>query len=190
MDERDLPDVLRRQWERIAVATSSLDLSAPSRVAGWRNAEVIAHLAAQLVLLCRVLRDSRTGTGATPATVSLEDNLAGTRALAEVVDAAAKRGAHAGEVDVAGQVAAVSGALAAADVAATVVTLQGPIRLGDYLRTRCVEAVVHGMDVRPPIAPDPAALAVTVMPPPVLCRSRSSSTWPLAALPPPARSRP
>lgn len=31
-----------------------------------------------------------------------------------------------------------------------------------YLRTRCVEAVVHGMDLHPPVVPDPVALAVTV----------------------------
>ncbi len=31
-----------------------------------------------------------------------------------------------------------------ADVGLTITTLQGPIRLGDYLRTRCVEGVVHG----------------------------------------------
>src|SRR5512135_1300505 len=89
VDERDLPDVLRRQWERIAAAATRLDFSAPSRVTGWRNAEVMAHLAAQPVLLRRILRDARADAGATRATVSLEDNLAGTRALAEVVDAAA-----------------------------------------------------------------------------------------------------
>jgi len=49
-----------------------------------------------------------------------------------------------------------------ADVGLTITTLQGPIRLGDYLRTRCVEGVVHGMDLAPPVAPDPTALATAV----------------------------
>ena len=51
-------------------------------------------------------------------------------------------------------------ALANADLAATVVTLQGPIILHDYLVTRCVEAVVHGYDFTGPIEPDTDAQAV------------------------------
>ena len=43
------------------------------------------------------------------------------------------------------------------DMSATVTTLQGPIRLSDYLRTRCIEAVVHGQDFQPPVSPDSTA---------------------------------
>ena len=43
----------------------------------------------------------------------------------------------------------------------TIVTVQGPIRLVDYLVTRCVEAVVHGGDLVDPVEPDPDAQAVT-----------------------------
>jgi hypothetical protein len=92
----------------------------------------------------------------------LEDNLGGTHALAERIDTAAKEGAEAGHVDFARQAATVDAALAAADIDATVTTLQGAIQLADYLRTRCVEAVVHGMDLQPPVSPDPGALSVTV----------------------------
>lgn len=164
VDDEELPDVLRRQWARIAAGSAQTELTAPSRVRGWRNAEVMAHLAVQPVLLGRFLADAGT-TRARTGLMRLEDNLAGTRALADTIDAAAKRGARAGQVDFARQAAGVDAALAAlsaADVTATVVTVQGPIRLADYLRTRCVEAVVHGMDLQPPIAPDSAALAVAV----------------------------
>ena len=37
------------------------------------------------------------------------------------------------------------------------VTLQGSIRLEEYLVTRCVEAVVHGGDLVAPVEPDPVA---------------------------------
>ena len=49
----------------------------------------------------------------------------------------------------------------AADLSATVVTMQGPIRLADYLVTRCVEAVVHGCDLVHPVRPDRVAQAIT-----------------------------
>ena len=49
----------------------------------------------------------------------------------------------------------------AADLSATVVTMQGPIRLADYLVTRCVEAVVHGCDLVDPVRPDRVAQAIT-----------------------------
>ena len=49
----------------------------------------------------------------------------------------------------------------AADLSATVVTMQGPIRLADYLVTRCVEAVVHGCDLAGPVRPDRVAQAIT-----------------------------
>ena len=52
-------------------------------------------------------------------------------------------------------------ALRAADLSATVVTMQGPIRLADYLVTRCVEAVVHGCDLAGPVRPDRVAQAIT-----------------------------
>ena len=51
--------------------------------------------------------------------------------------------------------------LRAADLSATVVTLQGPIRLADYLVTRCVEAVVHGCNLVNPVSPDRDAQAIT-----------------------------
>ena len=39
--------------------------------------------------------------------------------------------------------------------------MQGPIRLVDYLITRCVEAVVHGSNLVDPVNPDHVAQALT-----------------------------
>lgn len=37
----------------------------------------------------------------------------------------------------------------------------GACRLGDFVSTRCLEGVVHGFDLQPPVDPDPAALKIT-----------------------------
>lgn len=158
VDEPAVRNALRRQWERIAAAASGLDLESPSRIEGWRNAEVLAHLSVQPVLLGRFLATANSEE----AIMSLEENLAGTQSLAGPIDAAARQGARDGRIDFARHAREVEPALDAADLDATVTTVQGPIRLADYLRTRCIEAVVHGGDLRPPVAPDPVALSVTV----------------------------
>lgn len=44
--------------------------------------------------------------------------------------------------------------LSATDLSDPVTIMQGPIALLDYLRTRCIEAVVHGCDLVPPIRSD------------------------------------
>ena len=45
----DVRTALIRQWDRIADAVPRIDRAAPSRVAGWRNREVLAHLYACLL---------------------------------------------------------------------------------------------------------------------------------------------
>ena len=89
--------------------------------------------------------------------MSLAANLAGTHALAGLIDASARRGAELGRVDFAKAVDDALPPLRAAVLSATVVTMQGPIRLGDYLVSRCVEAVVHGGDLVEPVSPDSVA---------------------------------
>ena len=49
----DVRDALVRQWQAIATALPAVDLDVPSRVGGWRNREVVAHLCLQLVVLRR-----------------------------------------------------------------------------------------------------------------------------------------
>lgn len=146
-------EALIRQWRLIADAVPKLDLEAQSRVSGWRNREVIAHLAMQPALLARFLR---TASAAQPE-VSLAANLAGTVGLSEMINTAAQEASEA-DLNFAARMTGVLPALSDADLNDTVTTLQGPISLLDYLQTRCVEAVVHGCDLAPPVRPDEEAL--------------------------------
>ena len=139
----DVRDALVRQWEAIAAAVATVDLETPSRVAGWRNREVVAHLCLQPALLRRFTAAASTRH----AVVTVAVSLAGTHSLAGVVDASAREAAEAGRIDFAEAAGEAVPPLRAADLSATVVTIQGPIRLADYLVTRCVEAVVHGCDL-------------------------------------------
>jgi hypothetical protein len=155
-DTDEARDALVRQWEAIGRAMPTIDLERPSRIEGWRNREVVAHLSLQPVLLVRFVA---TSSNQAPQ-VSLGSNLAGTRSLAAVIDAAA-RDAVIDEHTFGKNLHAALPVLAAADLAVTVTTLQGPIRLADYVITRCLEAVVHGCDLVEPVEPDPTALAIT-----------------------------
>jgi hypothetical protein len=156
----DEADRVRRallcQWQLIEAHLPSLDLESPSRVEGWRNREVVAHLTMQPLLLARFLATASTQ----PPAVSLTSNLAGTRSLAAMIDAATRQAAD-GDLAFGNRVREVVGKLTDADLSATVTTVQGAISLADYLVTRCVEAVVHGGDLVAPVTPDEAALAIT-----------------------------
>ena len=155
MDD-DVRTALLRQWDRIADAVPRIDLATASRIAGWRNREVLAHLYAQPSLLLRFLESA---SGAQPA-VRAAENLAGTKAFAELVDASAREGATRDKVDLRLPVERARTAVLTAPLGATIETFQGSITVGDYLVTRCVEAVVHGGDLVDPVAPDPAAQAI------------------------------
>ena len=148
-------EALIRQWTLIAHAVPALDLEAESRVSGWRNREVVAHLALQPALLARFLKT----TSVAPPAVSLAANLAGTVTLSEVINTAAREATEP-DLDFEARMIRAREALSAADLSDTVTTMQGPISLLDYLRTRCVEAVVHGCDLAPPVSPDEEALQI------------------------------
>lgn len=152
----DVRDALVRQWALLAAAVPQLDLTAPTRLRGWTNRELLAHLAVQPLLLTRFL----AGESPVRAQVSLEANVAGTAALAARIDQAARQAADAGQLDFPSNVRNALPALRDADLTRTIVALQGPIALADYLVTRCVEAVVHGLDLVPGVTPDPAAAAI------------------------------
>jgi hypothetical protein len=152
----EVRDALVRQWHAIAAAVPHVDLEAPSRVGGWRNREVVAHLSVQPVLLLRFLATASHQ----PPMVTLAANLSGTRAFAELIDVSARAGAKLETIDFGAALTEALPELVAADLAATVVTLQGPIRLVDYLVTRCIEAVVHGGDLVEPVDPDVVAQTI------------------------------
>jgi hypothetical protein len=156
-DIADLRSALIRQWELIADAIEAIDLSASSRVAGWTNREVLAHLYVQPHLVARYLRTESTGVAA----LGLTENLSGTRSYGELIDASAREGAALNKVELRDPLNAVRPLVLAARLDATIITLQGSISVSDYLITRCVEAVVHGSDLVAPVAPDSGAQAIT-----------------------------
>jgi hypothetical protein len=73
----DVGIALVGQWERIAGAIPTIDLTAASRVEGWRNAEVLAHLCVQPRLVVRFLLSARVGQ----ADMGTTENLRGTGAF-------------------------------------------------------------------------------------------------------------
>jgi uncharacterized protein (TIGR03083 family) len=154
--DEDVRWALVRQWDLIADAVPHLHLAAPSRIPGWRNREVLAHLYAQPSLLVRFLESA---SGAQPAVRAI-DNLAGTTAFKDLIDASAREGADRNKFDLRVPVNHAREAVLHADLDATIETLQGSISVADYLMTRCVEAVVHGGDLVDPVVPDPVAQAI------------------------------
>jgi uncharacterized protein (TIGR03083 family) len=156
-DDVDVRAALIRQWELVADVVDEIDLSAASRCSGWTNREVLAHLYVQPKMVARFLRTK----GADKAVLGVTENLSGTRAYGELIDASAREGAASNKVELRGPLDDIRPLVLAADLDATIATLQGSISVSDYLVTRCVEAVVHGSDLVPPIAPDPPARSIT-----------------------------
>jgi len=157
LDGGQVRQALVRQWRAVAGAIPDLDLDTPSRIAGWRNREVLAHLYAQPLLVDRFVA---AATDEAPH-VDVATNLAGTVSFRSVVDTLARQGADMGKVDLGVTLARVLPRIESADTDMTVTSAQGPMALVDYLVTRCVEAVVHGGDLGPPVDPDPVARSLT-----------------------------
>ena len=156
-NDDDVRSALVRQWDAIANAIPQIELSAPSRINGWRNREVLAHLYVQPFLLARFLQ---SGSGDEP-TVSTAENLAGTGSLRGLIDSSAREGAAMNRFDLGIPLAEVRSIVLGSDLDTTITTLQGSISVSDYLVTRCVEAVVHGGDLVEPVTPDPVAQRIT-----------------------------
>jgi hypothetical protein len=148
---------LIRQWELIAGAVPEIDVAAPSRIDGWSNGEVLAHLYVQPHLVVRFLRT----TGSWRPNMGVSDNLAGTKAFKDLIDTSAREGAKLNKFDLGVSLAQARDSVLGAHLRETIETLQGSITVDDYLVTRCVEAVVHGSDLIEPVPPDPAAEAIT-----------------------------
>ena len=92
--------------------------------------------------------------------LGVAENLSGTASFGELIDALARQGAALHKVQLRGPLDAVRPLVLGADLDGTITTLQGSISVSDYLVTRCVEAVVHGGDLVPPVPPDPLAQAM------------------------------
>ena len=156
-DEADVRSALIRQWELIAGVLPEIDVATPSRIDGWSNGEVLAHLYVQPHLVTRFLR---TASNAEPD-LGVTENLAGTKAFKDLIDTSAREGAMLNKFDIAGPLSVARASVLSATLGKTVETLQGSISVEHYLVTRCVEAVVHGGDLIEPVTPDPVAEAIT-----------------------------
>lgn len=153
----DVRTALIRQWGLIADVVDEINQSTASRCAGWTNREVLAHLYVQPLLVARFLRsESIDGTE-----MGVTDNLAGTTTFRDLIDASARTGAALNTVQLRGPLEKVRSLVLEAHLGATITTNQGRISVSDYLVTRCVEAVVHGGDLVPPVPPDRVAQDIT-----------------------------
>jgi uncharacterized protein (TIGR03083 family) len=165
------PELVRAataQWDRLVAAVDGLGDDAfpgPTRV-GWTVAQLCAHLVRTVDAVCRAL-SAPAGPG--PPALTALDYFAAVRPRYRAIDVRARasaadsspgqlRGALRAAVDQA------RADVAGRDARTAVVTAAGSIRLGDLLETRCVEAVVHGLDLpgAARVDPDPDALRVSV----------------------------
>jgi uncharacterized protein (TIGR03083 family) len=153
------------QWVKVADAVDRLPDEAfprPSGLPGWRMADLVAHLA-----MCASAPVSRLAAPAPPkaetdvASYLLFFKSAAADISARTVELAGDGDPKALRAGVRKAVADLELALADVDLSRAIPTRLAPMRLDDFLITRCVEGVVHGLDLEPAVDPDPAALKIT-----------------------------
>lgn len=165
---------LLAQWARTVQSVSLVPLDRygdPTRLGCWRVSELVAHLAhspqATVVALL--------GPPPDRAELDAVGWLAGTARGAHLIDALVRGDAEGvAPADLAQALADVVGVASAALGEAgllptqVVTSRQAPMTLADFATTRCVEGVVHHLDLAAAVpdlglpAPDPAALRVVV----------------------------
>jgi uncharacterized protein (TIGR03083 family) len=137
----------------------------PTRLGDWTVAELAAHLSSTLEAVPRALAKAPPER----AEADLFAYLGGYRSHATGVAQRAvdnARGATPADLRhrLAATLADAAGALDAAHLDRLVLVRLGPMSLGEFLVTRCVEGVVHGLDLAAatgePSAPDGTALKV------------------------------
>lgn len=150
------------QWNAVGAAVDQLPDDAfdrPSTLPGWQVADLVAHLA-----MCA---GSPGRWLAEPTPVKAEVDAAAyflcLRDAADDVDARTRERARGKtptqlRADVRAAVGELAAVVATTDSARVIPTRLAPMRFDDFLVTRCVEGVVHGLDLEPPVAPDGAAL--------------------------------
>jgi uncharacterized protein (TIGR03083 family) len=145
---------LDAQWDLLAAALATADPVAPSRCAGWTVRDLDAHLGATTAGLARLLEQPAPQgplTGVTGWVAALPG-------LADVIDADARIAT----VRFGDALPLARAALSGADPERPVAQRTGDHRLGDAVLFRLVEAVVHGLDLDPPVSPDRRALKIVV----------------------------
>ncbi|HVF06598.1 MAG TPA: sterol carrier family protein [Frankiaceae bacterium] len=153
------------QFARVGDAVAALPDDAftrPTRLGEWTVAELVAHLASNVDAITRALAKDPPAR----AEVDLLGYLLAMRGVAPAVasratDLAAGAAPDALRARYAAALAEATGALAGAAADRLVLVRLGAVPLGDFLVTRCVEGVVHGLDLGG-VVPDPVALKVVV----------------------------
>jgi uncharacterized protein (TIGR03083 family) len=172
------------QWESVATGAASYhDWDSPTRLAGWTARTLLGHLVVVAEAIPATL--DHVPTGEQP--VSVYDVFAGAPRRAAGNDERAR------EIAAAGPPAELVSRLTRAVAAlrrrggpppdGTVLpTRFGPLPVADFLVHRCVEGVVHGLDLPRPAAPNADALDVAAAALAQLLERSSPGTD--AALPP------
>jgi uncharacterized protein (TIGR03083 family) len=152
------------QWTRVADAVDALPddrFDLPTGLPGWRVAELVAHLSMCAGLAARWLAEpapERAEASVGPYLLSLSAAASavdeGTRSFAAGKAPAELRGLVRAAVD------SLRDVVVSTDPARVIPTRLGGMRFDDFLATRCVEGVVHGLDLSPAVDPDAGALRI------------------------------
>jgi uncharacterized protein (TIGR03083 family) len=154
------------QWGRLLAAVDALpdeEWQQPTRL-GWTTAELVAHLTGNAAFVLDALADRHPGSRPdTPAAAYYDDVPDDAGDIAE----RARREGSAPPAELRARmhraVDAASRALEEGPDADLVVRAHVHLmRFEDYLATRAVEGVVHGLDLNHPVEPEPSALRATV----------------------------
>jgi uncharacterized protein (TIGR03083 family) len=153
------------QWVRVADAVDALPDDAfdlPTGLPGWRVSELVAHLVMCAGSPAKWLAESTPDR----AEATVADYLLCLRAAASSIDErthalAAGQSPARLRAAVRAAVDSLREVVADTDPARVIPTRLAPMRFGDFLVTRCVEGVVHGLDLSPPVDPDAGALRLS-----------------------------
>lgn len=146
---------LEAQWHRLILAFAGPDPAQPSRLPGWTVADLERHVA-QTGESLRVLA---AGPAADGPVTGIQEWAGALPGLAEriVCDTTSS-----GAPSLAEMVPTVLNALAAADPTKPVAQSTGVHSLRDAMMFALIEAVVDGLDLPQPPAPDPSAQRIVV----------------------------
>ena len=148
----DVAGACLRQWTSLADVVDQLPddvFAVPTRLAGWRVAELVAHFAACVNAVPRRLAESAP---AAKETLSVARYLTAAPSAGDViaqreVDTATGKKPSELRENLALALVSLGHALADATGERVVNTRFGAMRLDDFVVTRCVEGVVHGLDL-------------------------------------------
>ncbi len=146
---------LEAQWHRLIVAFAGTDPAQPTRLPGWTVADLERHLA-------RTGKSLGVLAAAPPADGPISGIQGWAGALPGLTERIAGDATSGSAPSLAEMVPVVLTALTAADPARPVAQSTGVHRLRDATLFRLIEAVVHGLDLPDPPAPDRNAQRIVV----------------------------